>query len=324
MTLINMHLIYLLWIALSCAVLVKSADILVKSLVKVAEYFKLTEFAIGFIVVAFATSIPELFVGITSAFEGQPSISLGNVIGANILDMTIVIGVASLLSRGIKVESPSIRTDTLYTFFITLLPLILMADRSLSRLDGCMLLLVFVFYILNLLRQETRFRERLDGVSHKDFIHNLMITLIALLFLFASARYVVKYASLIAQELDVPPILVGLILISLGTTLPELTFESRAVMRKHGYMALGDLLGSIAVNTTFVLGVVALIHPIEADFTLFLTSAVFMVVVGFIFMTFVESEKYISWQEGVALILLYVLFLVVEMNIRLLEITRVS
>lgn len=317
-----MELMHLLWIAVSCGVLVKSADYLVRSLTKIAEYFKLTEFAIGFIVVAFATSIPELFVGITAALDGTPSLSLGNVIGANILDLTIVIGVAALLSRGIKVESPSIRTDTAYTFLITLLPLILMADRELSRLDGCLLLVVFGFYMINIFRQEHRFRELLGSVSRKEFVHSLAVMVFALLFIFASARYVVKYASLIAEDLSIPPILVGLIIISLGTTLPELTFESRAVMRKHGYMALGDLLGSVVINTTLVLGVVALIHPVQADYTLFITSAAFMVVVGFIFMTFVESEKYISWQEGVALILLYVLFVVVETNIRLLEVTQ--
>ncbi len=308
--------------ALSCAVLVKSADLLVKGLVKIAEYFRMTEFGIGFIVVALATSVPELFVGITSALEGKPSIALGNVIGANILDLTIVIGIAALLSRGIKVESPSIRMDTLYTFFITLLPLILMADKEISRMDGCILLIVFAFYMLNLFRQESRFRERLDSVSHRVFVRNLFVVLFALVLLFFSAKYVVKYASLVAEDLNIPPILVGLVLISLGTTLPELTFESRAVMRKHGYMALGDLLGSVAVNTTLVLGVTALISPIHADFLLFTTSAVFLVVVGFIFMTFVESEKFISWQEGVALILLYVLFLVVEMNIRILEVSQ--
>ncbi|MFH1788501.1 MAG: sodium:calcium antiporter [Candidatus Altiarchaeota archaeon] len=317
-----MHVIYLLWIAVSCAVLVKSADILVRSLVKIAEYFKLTEFAIGFIVVAVATSIPELFVGITSALDGKPSLSLGNIIGANILDMTIVIGVATLLARGIKVDSPSIRTDTIYTFLISLTPIILMADGELSRLDGCLLLVVFGFYMLNVFRQEHRFRERLNGVSHKEFVHSISIMIVALVILFISASYVVKYASLIAVDLSVPPILVGLLIISLGTTLPELTFETRAVMRKHGYMALGDLLGSVVVNTTLVLGVVSLIHPIQADYILFMTSAAFMVVAGFIFMTFVESERYVSWQEGLALIMLYVLFVVVEMNIRMLEVTR--
>ena len=316
-----MHLEYLLWIAVSCGVLVKSADLLVKSLTEIAEYFKLTEFAIGFIVVALATSVPELFVGITSALDGNPSLSLGNVIGSNILDLTLVIGIASLLARGIKVDSPTIRTDTIYTFLITLLPLILMADKELSRMDGCLLLVVFGFYMINVLRQEHRFRERLDTVTHKEFVHSLVLMVVSLIFLFFSAQYVVKYSMLLAEDMNVPPILIGLLLISLGTSLPELTFETRAVMTKHGQMGLGDLLGSVVANTTLVLGVTSIIYPIQADFMLFMTSAAFMVVVGFIFMTFVESEKYISWQEGLALLFLYILFVVVEMNIRLLEVT---
>ena len=119
----------------------------------------------------------------------------------------------------------------------------------------------------------------------------------------------------------IPSILIGLFMVSIGTTLPELTFEVKAVLAKHRYMALGDLLGSVVANSTLVLGVTALIHPITADFLLFITSASFMVVVAFLFMTFVESEKKITLQEGIALIMLYVLFIIVMFNMRIIETT---
>jgi len=117
----------------------------------------------------------------------------------------------------------------------------------------------------------------------------------------------------------VPSILIGLFMISIGTTLPELTFESRAVLSKHRYMALGDLIGSVVVNSTLVLGVTSIIQPIVADFLLFLSSASFMIVISFLFMTFVESEKKITIQEGLALILLYTLFIVVIFNMHVIE-----
>jgi len=302
--------------------LVKSADLLVRALTKVASYLKFSEFIIGFMVVAVATSLPELFVGITSALAKTPALALGNIIGANILDMTLVIGITALLGRGLKIESITVRTDTIYMFIITLLPLLLMADNEISRADGFLLILVFALYVMNLLRQETRFHDKLDGVTKKEATKHSIYALIFLILLMFSARYTVKYALLITQDLDVPPILVGLIILSLGTTLPELTFETRAVLKKHGSMALGDLLGSVIINSSLVLGVTAIIYPIHANFMLFVTSCVFMIVISFIFMTFIESERYLSWQEGLALLMLYILFVIVEVNIQ--NLTNIS
>jgi cation:H+ antiporter len=310
-----MHLIYLLWFVVSSLFLVKSADYLIKSLTKIAAYMKLSEFLLGFVIVAIATSLPELFVGITSALNGTPALSLGNVIGANILDITLVVGIAALLSRGIKVESKAIRSNTLYTFIITMMPLLLMADRIISRTDGVILLAIFALYIINLIQQEARFHGKIENGTRNEIIKSLAVALLSLALLMVSARFAVKYALLIAEGFGLPPILIGILLMSVGTTLPELTFETYAVVKNHGSMALGDLLGSVVVNTSLVLGIVALIHPIQADFTLFLTSCAFMVVIAFVFMTFVESEKFVSWQEGVALIFLYVLFIIVEINI---------
>jgi cation:H+ antiporter len=110
-------------------------------------------------------------------------------------------------------------------------------------------------------------------------------------------------------------------MISFGTTLPELTFESKAILARHRYMALGDLIGSVVANSTLILGIVAVIHPITiTNFLIFLTSSFFMITVAFLFMTFIECEKHILWQEGIALILLYILFVIIELNIRSLEI----
>ncbi len=306
----------------ACAVLVISAELLVRSLTKVAFYLKLSEFVIGFMVVALATSIPELFVGITSALGGNPALSLGNVIGANIIDLTLVIGIVTILRRGIKVERKAVRTDTMYMFIIVVLPLVLMLDHQISRFDGIILLVTFFLYVLRLFKQERRFRETIDHVSKSEFAKNVMLACVSIVLLLASADFLVEYASSLAIELSVPPILIGLFLISFGTTLPELAFESKAVLARHRFMALGDLVGSVVANTTLVLGIAALIHPIEANFLLFLTSSFFMIVVAFLFTTFVNAEKHILWEEGVALIFLYILFVIIELNIRMIEISR--
>jgi cation:H+ antiporter len=311
----------LLYFLGACVVLVVSAELLVKALLRIAQYYKLSEFVIGFMVVALATTIPELFIGITSALNRNSALALGNVIGANIIDLTLVIGIVTILRGGIKVETKAVRTDTLYMFFIMMLPLLLMLDHEISRFDGCILLIAFFLYVLRLITQEKRFKDRLGGIVKKEFITSVIISCISIAFLFLSSGWVVKYASQMAMELTVPPILIGLFFISFGTTLPELTFEAKSILTRHRYMALGDLIGNVVAKSTLVLGVTAIIHPIEADFLLFLTSTFFMLIVAFLFTTFIDVEKHILVQEGIALIILYILFIIIELNIRLLEVT---
>jgi len=305
---------------LGLIVLVLSSEFLVKALTNIAICLDLNEFVIGFIIVAFATSIPELIIGINSAIDKIPSLSLGNVIGANIIDLTLVIGIVTVLKRGIRIETKTVKTDSFYMFIIALLPLILMLDGVLTRMDGIMLLAVFFLYLWRLFNQERRFKERLSSTNMKKLYPNIFIAIICIILLYTSAKFVVESSKTIAENyFGVPYMLIGLFMISFGTTLPELTFETRAIFMKHKYMALGDLIGSVITNSSFVLGITAIIYPINADPIIFMTSAFFLVVVSFLFMTFVEAERHILWQEGIALILLYILFMIVELNLRFLN-----
>ena len=309
----------------ACLVLIIAAELLVKSLTKVAFYFGMTDFIVGFMIVAIATSIPELFIGVSSALEGNPDLSLGNVLGSNIIDLTLVVGVMALLRRGIRMETKAVQTDTLYMFLITVLPLALMImGNSLDRFDGFVLVAAFFLYLARVFVQRSRFREETgEKVSHAEFMKNGAIAIVSVFLLLASAQFLVKAASTLAFDLLSPSILVGLFLISIGTTLPELIFGSGAILMKHKYMAFGDIIGSVVANNTLVLGTVALVSntPLQPNMFLFLISAFFMVIVAFLFTTFVEVEKHILWQEGVALIMLYVLFVIVVLNIRMLEIS---
>ncbi|MBU4493072.1 MAG: sodium:calcium antiporter [Nanoarchaeota archaeon] len=302
---------------IACIVLVISGNLLVKTLTKIAAFLKLSEFVVGFIIMAFATSIPELFVGITSALAKNSALALGNVIGANIINLTLVIGIAILLGRGIKIESRKTKTDSLYMVFIAALPMVLMIiGNSLSRIDGIILLAAFVIYARRILRQKRLFKKEVeDGIKRRDIILTTILFVFSLALLFLSARFVVGYATLLSVDLALPPIIVGLFIISIGTTLPELTFGSRAVLAGHSEMALGNLIGSVIVNSTLVLGITAIIFPITANILLFSVSAIFMVVVAFLFATFVESGNKLYVKEGISLILLYIFFVIIEFYI---------
>jgi len=312
-----MTLVYFLG---ACSLLVISAELLMNSFLKIAQYYRLSEFVIGFMIVALATVIPELLIGVNAALAQSPSLALGNVIGANIIDLTLVIGVITILKGGIKIETKAVRTDTPLMFFVAMLPLLLMLDKELSQFDGVVLLIAFFLYVWRIISQEKKFKDRLPSVPKSEFLLHMVIALISLAFIYVFSMLVVNTAVLLAEEFSFPLILIGLFFISFGTTLPEFTFETRSILTRHRYMALGDIIGSVVARSTLVLGVTAIIAPIQADYLLFLTSAFFMLIVAFLFMTLIDVEKHILVQEGIALIILYILFIIIELNIRVLEV----
>lgn len=308
----------LIYFALACIALILSGTWLVKTLTKISRFLRITEFAAAFIIMAIATSLPELFVGITSALEGTPAIALGNIIGANILDLTIVSGIIILLGRGIKVKSRKIKRDSVYMSLILLLPLALfMINNSISRIDGAILVGVFALYSYRLLKRRAKFTKPVeDHIKRKDVVISIFIFIFSIVALFFSSKFLVHYASLLSIELSLPPIMVGLFIISIGTTLPELTFGARAVMLGHGEMALGDQIGTVIANTTLIIGITAIIYPITAHFIFFVIGAIFMLLVGFLFVTFTESGSKLDVKEGISLILLYIFFVIIEFYIK--------
>lgn len=297
--------------------LVKSADIVVKTLTRIAIFFKLSEFIIGFIVLAVATSIPELMVAITSALSKMPSLSLGDVLGANIIDLTLVVGVVIILSKGVKIRSEIARKDFIYIIMLSVLPLILMLDGVISRVDGAVLLAVFCLYLFKILGQRKSFRKTFDHISKKAFFADLILLIFSLAILLFSVRVIVNFAVDIAAQLLIPPFLIGVLMLAVGTTLPELSSSIMATLSKLQELAIGDLLGSVVVNSTLVIGVAALIYPITTSFVLFAISAVFMIFALLFFAYIAHTGRKIPLQAGVFLIVLYVLFIMLEIGAKL-------
>ena len=308
-----MILITLALFLISCTVLVVSGGYLVKLIIRIASYLKLSEFTVALIIMAFFTSIPELFVGISSALRGNPALSLANVIGSNIVDVTLIIGIAALLGRGIKIKNQFIKKDSLLMFLIALVPLaLLIADQTLSRIDGVILVAIFVMYMGYLIKERRKLKKPVVADNKKNIAIPISLFIVCLSILFLSANFVVEYALQLSLELLLPPLVIGLFLVAIGTSLPELIFETRAVLAKKGDLAVGDAMGSIVCNSTLVLGMTAIISPITASLFTFLTSAIAMVIVTFLFMMLVRSKKGLSVMGSVLLILLYILFILFE------------
>jgi len=265
-----------------------------------------------------------------SAFNGTPEFSVGNVIGSNILDLTLVIGVTVLLAKNITIESKIIQKDMIYMIVMAFLPVVLIMDHliwnklglfpnmveGLSRFDGVILLLAFVTYMYWLIKQEHKFSKKVEHTPKKEAVKHMLIFLLSLSLLLFSSHFVVESGELLSIDLNLSPLLMGLFLISFGTSLPELMFESKAVLAGHQSMAVGDLIGSVITNSSLVLGITSVIAPIHVNSLIYVTSTMFMLFSAFIFFTFAESDNKITWTEGLSLLLLYVLFIIVETYIK--------
>ncbi len=322
-----------LLIAVGVFILIRSGVYIVRSLTQIAGFLKISEFTLSFILMAFATTLPELSVGLNSALEKQPLISLGNIMGANILNLSLTLGLVALISGKLIIGSKSKETAIShhwFTFLLGISPLLLMVDLKLSRLDGLILICLFLVYLVRsfhlrrLFHEErsfwsSHFRKRKTvSAGFKHLFKNLVIFAVASGFLIFSAFLVVQGAKAVSLRTGLPEFLVGIFIVAFGTTLPELSFGLRAAFSGHGELSLGDLFGATAFNSTWILGIVALISPIKVlDSFNFLFSAFVMALVLFLANLFLQSRESVSRKEGLLLIGIYVSFLVFQLIYRI-------
>ena len=303
--------------------LIKATDILITSIKALARTTGLGQLAITSIVLALATSLPELFVGVTAALEGAPGLALGNILGSNIADLSLVIGGAALLGGTLVVKGEVIERDILYTFLIGVLPLLLLLDNNLTRLDGVILVLVYFWYSTTV----SRFKRKEMGENGDIWVRRLIRKLklksgrrqlgwffLGVALLIFSADVIVRMAMGIAASLKIPVFWAGLFLVAVGTSFPELSFELAAIRKHQASMAMGDLLGSVVANSTLILGMVSIISPIRLTslFTYLLATMFFLAIFAFFYVLVRTKRKLERWEAGI-LILLYVLFLVAEL-----------
>ncbi len=310
---------YLIIFVLSCVLLVKSGAWVVRSLIQIAKYFKMTEFVVAFILMAFATTMPELFVGITSALHGRPELSFGNIIGSNIINLTLAVAIGVLVAKGLKCEGAVIQRKSVYTMVIAFLPILLMLDGSISRVDGVILLLALAIYLQRVFYHKERFTRVFNNAFYREwqrfkfFLKDIGLFLLSLALLLVSAEGIVWSATNLAVFLGLPLMFIGAILIALGTNLPEITFGVKAITMGYKDMVLGNLLGAVVANSTLVLGITVLIHPLVVpNITPYLTGIVFIIAAVLFFTLFSRTQQEINKKEALFLLLLYLGFVAAE------------
>ena len=293
--------LYLLIFIVACSVLVRSGAWVVRSLIRIARYLKMTEFTVAFILMAFATTIPELFVGITSALHGRPELSFGNIIGSNIINLTLAVAIGVFIAKGLKCEGAVIQRSSIYTLLIAFLPILLMLDGSISRVDGVILILALAVYLQRLFYQKERFTKVFANAFNREwtqfrlFLKDLAVFFGGLLLLLLSAEGIVWSSTYLATAFNMPLMIIGAVLVALGTNLPEITFGIKAITMGHKDMVLGNLLGAVAINSTLVLGVTVLIYPLKiVSFSPYITGIIFVVAAVLFFTIFSRNGKEIS------------------------------
>jgi cation:H+ antiporter len=305
-------------------ILIKATDLVIVAIRRISKQAQIKIFAIAAIVLALGTSFPELFVGITSALEGAPGIALGDIIGSNIANIALIGGLAAILAGRVRVHGEYMRREIWVALVASIIPLALMLDGNLNRVDGLILLAVYLANATSFFRtryvqigreqQEENFVFRffrqfnhVDSKKRREF-GRLFVGIALMLF---SADIIVKVAVYLASTIQMPEFVIGLIVVAVGTSLPEFAFSLRSLREREPSMFFGNLLGSTIANSTLVIGLVALIKPIE----LVAVSEYFIAVVAFmiiflVFWYFIRTKHRLDrWEAGI-LLLMYVIFVI--------------
>ena len=297
-----------------------SGEWVIGGLMRMARFLGWKEFVVAFLVMAFAASLPNFFVGITSALKGIPELSFGDIAGNNLVALTLAVGLAALFAKGgIPAESRDIQTTSIFTLAAAILPLILIRDGELSRLDGGVLIIFFIFYLFWLFSKKERFakiynKQEISIVrDFKNFIQDLGKIFLGIFLFIIAAQGIVASAQFFAYTFNFPLILIGVLITGLGSALPEIYFAISVAKKGESWMILGDLMGAVIVPATLVLGIVALICPIKIpDFSPFIIARIFLIISTLFFFFFVRTNRRITKKEAFFLMGIYIIFFLVE------------
>ena len=307
-------------------VLIKAADLVIVALRRISKQTSTGVFALSAVILAIGTSLPELFVGITAAIEKTPNLSLGVVLGSNIANTALITGFVGLIVGRINVYGGYLKKDLAIAFVAAILPMILILDKTLGRVDGLVLLAVYAAYASSFFRE--RYMEVVAENEKESFIYRFLrkfahVTtskkrefgrfFVGLALLLFSADMIVRISVMLGGLLNIPVLVIGLIILAIGTSLPELVFSLRSISEHEPSMFFGNLLGSTIANSTLIIGITALIYPIHIEAFNEYSFAAFAFIAAFLlFWIFTRSKRRIDRWEAVILLLLYFAFVIIS------------
>ena len=297
--------------------LIVGGEWLLRAAVGTSNRFAIPKFIIGMTVVSFATSLPELIVSVRSALAGYPDLALGNVVGSNIANLGLVLGVVLLFTR-IQVAKSFYQSDWPMMFIASILLWVFIQNGTITALEGLTLVTLLILMLFYLLRRK----------EHADFVADDLDTLLSwskifLFIVFGSAflalgsDLLVNGAVNVASQLGVSERVIAITVVSVGTSVPELAASLVAVAKRENAISIGNLLGSNLFNILAVLGITSLIHPLTVvDNTLLDFDIYVMIGIAALLIPLVFSPKKmeIYWRDGLILLVVYIAFIATTIN----------
>lgn len=298
-------------------ILIKGADFFVDASSSAAQNFKVSKMLIGLTIVAFGTSAPELAVSISAMLKGSGDIVLGNVIGSNIINALLILGLSSII-RNIKVQNNTVKKEIPFLVLITILLVALMVDNlfdttiipKISRIDGFIIILIFLIFIYYVIGQ-ARNKTTEDGEKPKYSLKlSILFVIIGLGAIILGSELVVSSATAIAKKLGVSERMISLTIIALGTSLPELVTSIVAALKRETDLLVGNIIGSNIFNIAIVLGIPVLLFGdiivnsfARLDLIIFIISAIILFIFSF------RNYKF-SKKEGIIMLIIFACYYV--------------
>lgn len=300
----------LLFFGICFFLVLQSADFAIRFSTRLARMFGVSDFVISFFIVAVISALPETIISLVSHAEGKTDVALMALLGGNIIDLTFVFGVLAILGNGIRVESQLMRKDTLYLLLL-LLPLLLGIDGSIGRFEGVVLMISGLLFFYTLSIEKNLFKQG-HKRPYKHIVRIGLLLGLSLIVMLVSADLTIKYLSEVAFDIGIPEIIVALLVIATGTCLPELIFSLQSVRANHDSLALGDILGVVIIDSTIVLGALALFRPIMVDITYMRVLGFFTALGACVLIYFIKRRKVLGRAEGLFLLAFYAVFVLTE------------
>lgn len=307
------------FVAVGLVLLIMGGNWLLKASVGFSLRLKIPKIVIGMTIVSFATSAPELIVSVNAALEGHADIALGNVVGSNIANLGLVLGITILLST-IYVQKSFYKVDWPVMMMASLMLYAFIAyDGTLQSYEGFILfsfLIIFLIYLLRFQKQAV-FDELPEDDEELPLYKNLIYMVIGGVALWAGSELIVEGAIGIAKNFEISERIIGISVVSIGTSIPELAASIIAILKKEKAISIGNLIGSNVFNILAVLGITSMITPITVqDQTLITSDIYWMLAISFLVfpLVFVPKMMQLGWREGLILLGSYAAFMIVTFS----------
>ncbi len=297
---------------LGFVLLIKGADWFVDGAAGIAARFGIPQLVIGLTIVAMGTSAPEAAVSITAACAGNAGITIGNVVGSNIINILIILGITSIITA-IAVQKSTIRVEIPFMLFVMAILMVLgMIGGKVTRIDGVILWILFILYLVYLFMMAKKGMSQQEE-EKEEKVKPLWLQIIMLLVGVAGIVFgsdlTVDNASIIASSLGMDDRLIGLTIVAFGTSLPELVTSVTAAMKNNADIAIGNIVGSNIFNVLFVVGTTALITPVAFK-TSFAIDSIISVIAGVLLLIGVVKEQKLKRPMGIFMLVVYAFYFV--------------